>query len=315
MSNGWLVNDRLTCIPGTRTFWHDLLSSIQGLQDKTFGGCDFSELPEKIEYEFDNIREKPDYILRNATFFRKLRIKIPTISLLQDAYEGVNRYEKKIIRDQIDVCNNSSIVVFNSPYTQSFYKNKIKSQQRVIPLGTDFSFFKPEYKKKELQNKLDIKSNSILFVGAGNDYPKGFDIVKQLIKQTSYNFCLVMKDNFKINHQRVRVFNNISHRELREVYNSCSLLICTSRRETQHLAGVEAAACGLPIIATNVGIYYGRRDGDWGLKAKSVKDFIEGINVIFNNYEKYSPREYFLSEGFDKKTSMTKWQEVIQEAH
>ena len=32
---GWLVNDCLTCIPGTKTFWHDLLEWIPTLEDKT----------------------------------------------------------------------------------------------------------------------------------------------------------------------------------------------------------------------------------------------------------------------------------------
>ena len=30
MKTGWLVNDTLTCIPGTKTIWHDLLENIEG---------------------------------------------------------------------------------------------------------------------------------------------------------------------------------------------------------------------------------------------------------------------------------------------
>ena len=32
---GWLVNDCLTCIPGSETWWHDMLRWFPNLEDKT----------------------------------------------------------------------------------------------------------------------------------------------------------------------------------------------------------------------------------------------------------------------------------------
>ncbi len=78
MKIGWLVNDTLTCIPGTKTFWHDLLEWLPTLKDKCNGYTPFNLLPYNIEKDY--AIEKPDYIIRNATYFRKLNI--PVVALI-----------------------------------------------------------------------------------------------------------------------------------------------------------------------------------------------------------------------------------------
>ena len=270
---GWLVNDTLTCIPGTKTLWHDLLEWIPSLEDKTGGHTPFSRLADEIEAAASNC--PPDYIIRNATFFRPLNINCKTISILQDISLRP--------REQLEVANSSDVVVFNSPYTESFYKNIVNKPTRIIPLGIDFDFFKPLSDKEELRKELCILPNSILFVGAANSNPKGFDLVQHLINSTDYNFCFVMKDDFDAlaDHPRVKIFNRVDHDTLRKIHNACSLLICTSTQETQHLAGIEAAASNLPIVATNVGVYYDREPGEWGLV--STKENFKESKLVYRS--------------------------------
>jgi glycosyltransferase involved in cell wall biosynthesis len=302
MKKGWLVNDTLTCIPGTKTFWHDLLEWVPNLEDKCNGNTPFHILPSSIESEAIN-NGYPDYIIRNATYFRKINLPIKTISLLQDL--SINNYQ------QIEVCNNSDIVVFNSPYTQSHYKDLITTKTTMIPLGVDFDkFIKLE---KTYNDELGILPNSILFIGANNHTPKGFDILLKIIEKTNFNFCLVMKDDFIIDHPRVKIFNRVDHDLLVKIINSCEMLVCTSRVETLHLSGVEAAACGLPIVTSNVGIYYNKPSGKWGRNTYSFKyeDFINEINYVKNNISKFSPREDFLEMGLDTKTCKEEWIKII----
>ena len=71
---GWLINDTLTCIPGTKTFWHNLLEWFPDLIDKTNKYTPYGILPDTIEQYYNNIEEKPYYIIRNASYFRKLNI-------------------------------------------------------------------------------------------------------------------------------------------------------------------------------------------------------------------------------------------------
>lgn len=300
MKKGWLINDCLTCISGTKTFWHDLLDWLPNLQDKTDGFTQASKIVKKIE-ELVNIESNPDYIIRNASYFNHINIKTYVISLLQDIIKNSMQYK---------VLDKSNIIVVPSLYMYEQYKGKYQSKLRLIPLGIDFDLFKPLQNRKLLEKELGILPNSILFVGSSKNYPKGFNIVLDLIKNTNYNFCLVMKDDYKIIHNRVKVFNKVSHKDLLKIYNACSLLICTSKVETQHLAGLEAAACNLPIIATDVGIYYSRESGIWGEKVNNY-DFISKIKKVFNNLNYYSPREYFLKRDYDTQSCKKKWLNLV----
>ena len=297
---GWLVNDTLTCIPGTKTFWHDLLEWFPDLQDKTNSYTDFSILASQTEKEI-SLFGKPDYIIRNATFFRSIEAEgLKTISLIQDFFEGPIRLE------QLKVANKSDIVVFNSESLKKRYERDIAPWVKIktIPLGVDFDFFSP------VEDKIQLLPDSILYVGDSTNYPKGFDRIMNLINTTSFNFCLVMKDDFNFIHDRVTIFNKIDHSLLRKVYNSCSLLVCSSREETLHLAGVEAAACGLPIVATDVGVYKGMSSGPWGEKVKDL-DFESSIRKVMQS--KYNPREFFLNMKLDKESCKKEWRELIYE--
>jgi glycosyltransferase involved in cell wall biosynthesis len=302
MKIGWLVNDTLTCIPGTKTFWHDLLDWLPNLQDKCNGLTSFSILPEVIENKYEN-DNKPDYIIRNASYFRKLNIKAKTICLLQDIL-----HDK---RTQLDVCNNSDIVVFNSPYTKHVYDKLITVPKVVIPLGVNFNKFIPM--QHSFSEELNILPDSILFIGSATNNPKGFDILLDIIANTTYNFCLVMKDDYVSNNSRVKVFNKVDHIKLVKIMNSCKMLICTSRIETLHLAGVEAAACNLPIVTTNVGIYHNLFSGKWGRNIidATTKAFIEQLEYVFNNYSYFQPRDTFYNLGLDILTCKKKWIHLI----
>lgn len=299
--NGWLVNDTLTCIPGTKTFWHDLLENIPNLKDKTNIYTDFKDIKLYIEKEWKKSLIKPDYIIRNATFFDALDIKTDTISLLQDCYDG------NLKNNQISVCNKSKVTVFNSPFVKEKYKD-ITGDSCIIPLGIDFELFKPE-KNINYNKEFNIKEKTVLYIGSSDFKTKGFDKVLSLIDNTNFNFCLVLKDDFFINHPRVSVFNKINHENLVKIINCCSLIICTSNVETQHLASIEAAACNLPVLTTNVGTYFNLEDGEWGIKVKD-DNFKDGINFILNNINSFNPRNYFINNGFDKKDCMKKWKNL-----
>jgi glycosyltransferase involved in cell wall biosynthesis len=298
---GWLINDTLTCIPNTRTFWHDLLDWFPNLEDKCNGLTPFHILPEIIEEHFQSL-QPPEYIIRNASYFRRLNIKTKVVSLLQDIL---------VYKDElIDVCNHSDIVVFNSSFTQSIYNNIIHSKKVLIPLGTNFNMFVPD---RSYEQELDILPNSILFIGSTTDHPKGFDILLKIIDNSNYNFCLVMKDEYRSNNPRVKVFNRVDHQKLVKIINSCKILVCTSRIETLHLAGVEAAACNLPLVVSNVGIYYNLDNGSWGRNVGTFNhsDFINEIDFVFRNYNRFDPRNQFLKLGLDTESCKQKWINLI----
>lgn len=299
---GWMINDCLTCIPGTRTFWHDLLGWFPSVIDKTNGYTPFGRLADYIESEVTKYGT-PDFIIRNATYFRKLNFQGKTISFLQDCCVGELRSQ------QIDVCNHSDITICNSSFTKSKYENELSCQIEIIPIGTDFDLFKPLANIDNLRRKWGILENSILFVGSTNQI-KGFSLIEELIQKNEYNFCLVMKDDYKSLNPRVRVFNKINHQNLVEIMNCCKLLLCTSLVETLHLAGIEAGACNIPILVTNVGAYFGLEDGIWGRKFS--KDTLEAhLKYMIKSHGEFSPRDFFLKNGFDKNSCFKRWKNIL----
>jgi glycosyltransferase involved in cell wall biosynthesis len=309
MKTGWLVNDKLTCIIDTKTFWHDLLEWNPNLINKCNEG-DFYNLANHIEYLYNTETQKPDYIIRNATFFRQINIPSNTISILQDSYLNVHHFG-----EQINVCNNSKVTVFNSPFVYNQYKDFVKNDIRIIPLGTDFNFFRNLNDKQNLKYKYNLNQNKnyIIFIGDSSDYPKGFDILKEVIDKSNFDFVLVMKDDFKIEHERVKLFNKINHDTLLELINCCDVSICTSKIETLHLAGIECAACNLPIVASNVGVYNNDFDNTWGHICNSVDEYIVNINRIIDRYDYYNSRESFLYKKLDKESCKKSWVELVGE--
>lgn len=308
---GWLVNDCLTTIPNTETFWHYLLKWNQELEDKTGGYTDYSVLAQKIENNYMKANDKPTYIIRNGTFFRHMNIPIHQISLIQDSF----LHESSLFQKQCDILQKSKCVVFNSYFMYNLYKNYVKVPYEIIPLGVDSDFFVPS---KDIDS--DVLPNSILFIGSSTKYPKGFDRLINIIeKMVNNNFCLIMKDNYKppekLKH-RVKVYNRIPSVKVKQVINSCSVAVCTSYMETQHLSGIECGLCNIPIVGFPVGIYDLLRDQDgWGFTVDTVEDAIEKLNFILNNKNKFSPREVMIKNGFDLHTCCKRWQKLIKDVH
>jgi len=146
MSRRLLVNDCLTCIEGTRTFWHDLQEWF-GME---FVGGDYSNLAQL------DVPKDATLIVRNATWFPPIKTDVPTISLLQDIMgDGVQR------QMQISVLC-SSRVVYNSAYTASKYNNY---DGAIIPLPVDFDLFCPA-SPALMQQKLSLPPGCVLWVGA-----------------------------------------------------------------------------------------------------------------------------------------------------
>lgn len=299
---GWLINDCLTCIPNTRTFWHDLLDWFPNLKDKCDGYTDYSILAQKIE----SLPNRPNYIIRNGSYFRKLNIDVPTFSLIQDTMNNAI---------QTDVINSSTCVVFASKQTYDIYKNRINPKNvRIIEQSSDFNFFKPIFEKHP-----DVLPNSIIFIGDSSYEKKGFHRVLNLIDtMRDFNFCLVMKDNTTLdiipehNRNRVRIFNRVDRNTVRLLINSCVCAICTSGNEEGHFAGIEIGACDIPMVSRPMGCYLDRKDDkSWGLIADD-EDFPTKIKYVINNRQKFSPRKYY-SKEYTLERCHEKWKSLIEE--
>jgi len=304
-----LVNDMLSALPDHRTFWHDLVDWF----DLQFIGGEFNALNDALGIKLD-----ASLIIRNASYFGPLEASksIPTISLLQDIFEP-----GQVRQMQEAVIASSCAVVLNSEFTKRQYVPLELPQQakyHVIPLPVDFATFEPG-NPMGLQQALGLPDGCICWIGASQGaagHVKGWDIFLKIVRlNPDLNFVAVFKDALPTDcPPNLRLYCRLSQEELARVIGACRVGLCTSRTESQHLAGIEMGACGLPLVVPEVGVY-------WGAKG------LPGIVVTEPSVETYAAairkapateggpaviREYWQRE-FDGPVIRKQWEELVKE--
>lgn len=154
-----------------------------------------------------------------------------------------------------------------------------------IPNGVDTNRFYPKNTKEKLLNKLNLREDTgtkiVLYVG-GITPRKGIHVlikaIPYVLKEYNAHFIFVGGTprlaksyvnylNNLVNSLRIKDFvhfmGRVSDEELVDIYNACDLFVSPSYSEGCSLNILEAAACGKPVVATDVG---GAKDilGDYG---------------------------------------------------
>ena len=315
----FLVNDALAQGPGQSTLWHNLVSWFSG----EFIGGDFPGLGRVAAERLAGVTS--GVCVRNASWFAPFDSPIPVVSLLQDVLPEGHPGRPQ----QVEVCQRSQLIVANSKWTLAQYPELTGLPTKIIPLPVDFHAFRPREDAGALRAKWGVRERSICWVGSG-DVVKGYDILHRLIAQTSFNYVVVRKD--KVNGPdwpdrwggRCRNFGQLTQADLAEIMASCVLGLCTSRSETQHLAGIEMMACGLPVVAPAVGFYAGgdyqipgyHHGGNIGYVAENMADIPKGIDKwmkTFNDpeYCGWVASRPYAQKFCDPKICRTAWEEVV----
>ena len=120
-----------------------------------------------------------------------------------------------------------------------------------IPLGIDTSFFRPREAQKIRKSKI------CSFVG---EHLRDFVVLQEIIRafesRQDVRFQVVVPDtHFHLfgAFKNVELFHDISDAELRDLYHRSDMIIFPFKDCVGSLALLEAAASGLPIVATSVG--------------------------------------------------------------
>lgn len=129
----------------------------------------------------------------------------------------------------------------------------------TLPTGVDRALFFPRPDKGLLRDQLDIPREA--FVGvflARWGVDKAIDVLEKIIAATPNVFwLLILGTGEPCPYQdgaRIKVLENIEHEEVARVLACADFLLHPSRYEGFGLSIAEALACGLPVIATPVGI-------------------------------------------------------------
>lgn len=154
------------------------------------------------------------------------------------------------------ICNNVKGYIVSSKKLMDIYSQNpnIKSPSAVIPDGVDLNLFKMYntskykdfYEKKEAV--IGWAGNS-KFVDENDDDLKGVQkVIKPAIDELlaeGYNIKLDIVD---------RNIKMIPHKDMPNYYNNIDIYVCASRTEGTPNTILEAMACGVPVISTDVGI-------------------------------------------------------------
>jgi glycosyltransferase involved in cell wall biosynthesis len=150
----------------------------------------------------------------------------------------------------------SSAIVLNRCNLE-FYESLIgQNRVKLIHHGVDTEFFCHAESES-------IEPNRIMFTGQnGRNTMMLYRVITQLSKQyPELRFDLLLRKEMRcveglrqlMNHPNVRWHENISDEELRGLYQTSYLLLLPLNEYSACNAIVEALACGLPVVTTDVG--------------------------------------------------------------
>ena len=222
----------------------------------------------------------------------------------------MNKFTKQILNKSIEI-------VVPSEYFKLYVEKKYKVNDKKIIIypssGIDTNvFFKNQSNKSELVNKnANLK---IAYVGRIS-YKKGWDTyIKAIANLKNYfnkiDFYIVGSGNktcekeldnlidfYNLNLfvKRIPLLNQY---ELSKFYNSIDCLIFPTEREGESLGlvGLEAMACGVPVIAS-----------DFAAPSYYVKEGYNGFKFKIKNYQELSQKiKKFYNLDLDKKEDLSK---------
>lgn len=168
-----------------------------------------------------------------------------------------------------------------------FIKNWLDLERVVyIPHGIDTHFFKPDISKKS-------QTPQILFVGQHlRDFEIFNNCISKILEQLPNAHAVVaLNQQFaeKINkHQRVKLYTEVNDIGLRNLYQSSHLLFLPLKDVTACNSILEALACGLPIITSQVGGMqtYLESTGNMLCENDKPDSFIESCVALLKDKEK-----------------------------
>jgi glycosyltransferase involved in cell wall biosynthesis len=160
--------------------------------------------------------------------------------------------------------------IFVSEFIRSYYMKsyRLAPNWRTIHNGVETEWFKPRERSECLEHfpKLEGLNDIVLFSGRMIAL-KGIDVaIKSLAlihKETDVTFVFAgagkvepwkrVLDDLKVPPDRYRFLGNVPYTEMPYLYSLASAFMLPSYSESFPMTVLEAMACGLPVVASNVG--------------------------------------------------------------
>ncbi|MDN5337921.1 MAG: hypothetical protein PWQ20_991 [Thermotogaceae bacterium] len=235
-----------------------------------------------------------------------------------------NLFVKRFLKVMDKIIVTSPNIV-NSSKILKKYKNKIK----IIPLFVDISHFYPRNSNKKEYLLSLFNSNVkkiVMYIGRFARY-KGLEYLVQAMKFLDNSYGLVLigdgprkKKLEKLIEKldlgnRVVFLKHVSYKELPEYYSSADVFVLPSisRAEAFGLVALEAMACGVPVVTTELGTgtSYHNVHGRTGLvvPSKDSKSLAEAVKTICEENWKKKKEKLIINRA--KEFSVERFQKSI----
>ncbi len=279
----------------------------------------FRKIAEKfVLFYFINKFGKPDLIHlhsfsagRMALWFNN-KFKIPFMVTEHSSSFFRNKYPRKQLILAKQIFSNSSLNTAVSPELCKLLEKRFNSHFMYIPNFIDTGFFRNNSTTKEYTyisiGSLDENKNHIFLVKAFH---------KNFIKNNSLTLIIVgdggkLKqlqgyiDQHKLN-KNVFLFGKANRNKIKELLNSSSYYVHSSKYETFGISIIEAMSCGLPVVSTKCfGPEHIINNKTGILSEHNIEDFSIALNEILKNkYNSDYIRKYIIN-NFDKKIISTR---------
>lgn len=303
-----IVNDLLGGWMGERTFWNYMLEGIPGIRgfDHVTMNCPISEVSAEAR---KRIQEMPPntIVIQNATFLGKVSDHNYTIAFLQDNLRAMSRPNVT----QENVLQTSHVVVTNSRETAQYYP---EFYPETIPIGVDTNIFCLANNKIELREKYGVPTDRLvgIFVGDFTEVKGWYEIRKLIYSKPDIFFILVSKRSENYDNHNAKSFNRVSQRFLADLYNCADFFILGSPVETQCLAALEAAFCGLPLVMRPTGIFTSFKFDQRKMIGVFRDNLSDALQEFLKDPKRFSPRETLMSMDFGIDSMIAKWKTLLE---
>ncbi|MFX0134401.1 MAG: glycosyltransferase family 4 protein [Candidatus Hodarchaeota archaeon] len=260
-------------------------------------------------------------------FLEKIKKNIPVIAGIHTSplrENSLNLYTNIVTRHTLkifDVCH-----VLN-PYVKNLLKSWGIINIFLLPHAIDLEKYKPK----------SHKNNSFCILFAGRlVLEKGIDIFYKVLKilnnspyHTNLKFLIAGSGDLKIQNyikdlsnkfSNVTYLGYVSQEKMPELYQKCDLFVSPSRTETFGWTILEAQACGVPVIASDIpgpnNVIINNETGIL-IPVSNVKSLEKAIKHFYNLWKdephKFKEFRRRSRQNIEKKYSLTKYIKKLNE--
>jgi glycosyltransferase involved in cell wall biosynthesis len=229
------------------------------------------------------------------------------------------------------VYQNAKICIAASSAIKKYFEEIGVKNIAIIPNGIDLEKFKNLDQKKSREN-LEIKNEFLIITVARLEKVKGIEYLIKAAKIISINqqnqyksVFLIIGDGSqrknlenlvrKLNlEDKVRFLGQIPNEKIPEYLVAADCFVLPSLREGFGIVILEAMACGVPVIGTNVGgIPDIIKDGENGIlvEPKNSEKLAEAIFKIHSNHEFAKS----LAENAMANSGKYNWQSIVEKVY